>query len=310
MFYKERLEKNSFVVGRELLRSNEIPSVLVFGETLPEAWETAVLAAWEYGAHIPTEYDQKLDPESRDVTMMLVVTSPFQEPRIHKSIPCGYDFLEEYTQEVVDGIRDFYVGLGKQSYSYHDRLKNWPGIDGWERIEAMVGQGVDLPHVDQIEAAIDNLALVPHSRRAQATTWNPLNDATHHEPPCLQRVWCRVVKTEEGIYLLEMNTHWRSRDALKAAFLNMYALTELQKKMAENISAISGQNVKVGRYVDINDSWHIYGSYVREAKMGRFLNQVGNLDFEQRTARTDDSSVQFMFKYGREKLAKERDKNA
>jgi thymidylate synthase len=61
-----------------------------------------------------------------------------------------------------------------------------------------------------------------------------------------------------------MNTHWRSRDAYKASFMNIFALTDLQKTMAEKISKKLGAEVSVGRYVDISDSFHIYGSYFEE----------------------------------------------
>jgi len=83
MVNKERI----CVVGNEKLRPNEIPSISVYGENLPEAWENAVLATWEFGVHIPTEYDQPEDQESRDATMMITITSPLAEPRIHKYFP-------------------------------------------------------------------------------------------------------------------------------------------------------------------------------------------------------------------------------
>lgn len=305
----ERVEKRSFVAGTEFLRPNEIPSIAVWGRVLPEAWEDSVLATWEFGTTIPTEYDQPVDPESKDATVMITVTSPFVEPRIHKNLPCGLDDLEIYTREVVDGVHDLLVGERGWSYSYHDRLRHWPGINGWREIEKLVGQKIAFPKIDQIDALVNKLALVPHSRRAQAITWNPLVDATHHEPPCLQRVWCRVVRSENELYLLEMNTHWRSRDAFKAAFMNMYALVELQKKIAEGISEVSGRRVEVGRYVDISDSYHIYGSYVRKKDVARFLHQIEYLGFERRTFRSDDPRAQDAFAGGRERLAKERQKN-
>lgn len=54
-----------------------IPTLHVIGKTLPEAWEKAVLACWEKGAAIETEYDRPGDPPSRDCTMMWVVEDPF-----------------------------------------------------------------------------------------------------------------------------------------------------------------------------------------------------------------------------------------
>jgi thymidylate synthase len=292
----ERLAGNVFVAGGELLKPNEIPSIAVYGETLPEAWETALLAVYEFGAHIPTEYDQSIDPESRDATMMITVASPFKEPRIHKALPCGLDDLFVYTQEVIAGVHDWKVGETGWSYSYHDRLFNWPGVKDLE---------LRLPHIDQIEDLVQKLSQAPHSRRAQAITWFPPIDGRDNEPPCLQRIWCRVVNSGEDAYLLEMNTHWRSRDALKAAFMNMNALTELQAVIAGKISQFSGYQVGIGRYVDISDSFHIYGSYLRKGEMERFVRNVQSQPFERRVFRSDNPVVQKEFAKGREKLSAE-----
>jgi thymidylate synthase len=81
-----------------------------------------------------------------------------------------------------------------------------------------------------------------------------------------------------------MNTHWRSRDAYKAAFMNIFALTDLQRAIAEKISKKIGKSVKVGRYVDVADSYHIYGSYFEQFK--GFLETLEKKTFEQRTYST------------------------
>lgn len=305
MNIKERLEGKCYVVGGEVLKSNEIPSITVVGENLPEAWENAVLATWEFGAHIRTEYDIEGDPESRDASMVITVVSPFSEPRIHRSFPGRLMDLEIYVQEMINGVRDYRIGEKGGSYTYHDRLVRWPGVDGWKNIKDLLGQEIELPHVDQIATLVEKLSSEPHSRRAQAITWNPLSDAEHSEPPCLQRIWCRVVRSKDGPCFLQMNTHWRSRDAYKAAFYNMYALTELQRVIATKISELSGQEVLVGRYVDMSDSFHIYGSYIREGEIESFLKILNARSFEDRTWRTDNYSVQREFREAREKIEKE-----
>jgi thymidylate synthase len=81
--------------------------------------------------------------------------------------------------------------------------------------------------------------------------------------------------------VLNMNTHWRSRDGYKAAFMNIFALTELQKIVADKISAKLNRKVAVGRYTDMADSFHIYGSYHTEFK--RFIETVEQRSFEERT---------------------------
>ncbi len=305
MSLKELAEKNTHVVGREYLKSGEIPSIVVYGKTLPEAWEQAVLATLTFGTTIPTEYDQSVDPESRDSTMMIVVSNPLQEPRIHKALPCGYDDLEIYRQEVVNGVHDSNVRGRGWSYSYHDRIFNWPGIGSWDKLEEVVEKEINFPMTDQINQIILNLSDTPHSRRSQAITWVPWIDMKHHEPPCLQRIWCRVVKSSSD-YLLEMNTHWRSRDAYKACFMNMFALTDLQREIAERISMVSREYVLPGRYIDISDSFHIYGSYIRKGEMDLFVESVSNLPFDKRVVRSDKPSIIKEFERGRSKLENEK----
>lgn len=245
----------------------DIPVFKIEGDTLPEVWEKAVLTTWRDGLQIKTEYDKPQDPPSRDSTMVMVVNHPMSEPRIHRAFPGGLEDLEVYRQEVVDGIHDHWIRPeeGKWTYTYHQRLAAFP-------VEGVV--------VDQLGYMIDKLAKTPHTRRAQAITWNPKTDPVTDDPPCLQRIWCRLVGGD-GAYNLDMNTHWRSRDAYKASFMNMYALTDLQRTMAQSISERMGQKVSPGRYVDISDSFHIYGSYF--ADFANFMKTVGERPFSEKT---------------------------
>lgn len=246
---------------------NEIPVLRVEGETLPETWEKAVLATWSGGLGIKTEYDKPGDPESKDCTMVMVVTNPMKEPRIHRAFPGGLEDLEIYRQEVVDGIHDHWINPaeGKWTYTYHQRLARY-------KIEGKT--------IDQIEYIINKLAATPHSRRAQAITWNVGMDPFTDDPPCLQRIWARLIKSGDK-YILDMNTHWRSRDAFKASFMNIFALTDLQNTIAQKISETLGKEVACGRYVDISDSFHIYGSYALEFQ--NFLKMAGERTFEEKT---------------------------
>ena len=245
----------------------EIPVIKIGGKTLPETWEKAVLATWKDGLEIMTEYDKQGDPKSKDCTMIMVVDDPMSEPRIHRAFPGGLEDLEIYRQEVVDGVHDHWIKPeeGKWTYTYHERLSSFP---------------VEGKRIDQIGYIIDKLSRTPHSRRAQAITWNPNTDPVTDDPPCLQRIWFRLVDSGNG-YILNMNTHWRSRDAYKASFMNIFALTDLQRAIAEAISKNIKKKITVGRYVDISDSFHIYGSYHDEFK--KFLKTVSERTFEEKT---------------------------
>ena len=272
-----------------LFDSGNIPVLLVEGKTLPQAWEKSLCEVWEKGLSIQTQYDRNIDPPSRDATMIMVVASPMSEPRIHRALPTGLDELEVYRQEVVLGIHNHWIGSHGWSYSYHDRLFNYRAGDE------------KTGHIDQINAVVENLADCFFTRRAQAITWDPGLDAKHHEPPCLQRLWFRVLEDPSEGLLLNMNTHWRSRDAFKAAFMNIFALTDLQKTIADMLSEKTGKTVNVGRYVDITDSYHIYGSYFEQFK--GFLETLKTKSFEQRTY--SSSFAEQFFEEARKKISME-----
>jgi thymidylate synthase len=281
----------------------EIPVLTVRGRNLPEAWERSIVELWEKGVALATEYDHEGDPPSRDATMSLVVERPFEEPRIHRAFPGGIADLEKYRLEVVDGVHDHWIRPeeGKWTYTYHKRL-----FDYVVREDPLRPEG-DSPFqgVNQIELLIDKLARVPHSRRAQAITWMPTLDPRTDDPPCLQRLWCRLTQDGQGGWILNMNSHWRSRDAYKAAFMNIYALTDLQRILAEKIAQRAGMRVSVGRYADITDSYHLYGSYLAEIE-DRFLRSLRERSFEDRTWRSDDPRILAGIQWGREQIEEEK----
>ncbi len=280
-----------------------IPVISITAECLPEAWEKAVLAVWDRGFEVKTQYDKPNDPPSKDATVMIAVTDPFNEPRIHKNFPGGPEELEAYRQEVVNGIHDHWIdpAAGKWTYTYHERLFAYCPVE-------------DLRHrngprpfraVSQIQYIIDCLSDAGHSRRAQAVTWMPTADPQTDDPPCLQRLWCRLAADEAGEWTLNMNTHWRSRDLYKAWFMNVYALTDLQRTIAEAIAEKRGEPVRVGRYVDISDSLHIYGSYLKEAAVE--VEKMRKTPFTQRAWESSHPAFEMMTREAREKLARDPD---
>jgi len=272
------------------MKSGNIPVLNVEEDTIPRAYENVIEAVWEKGVSIRTEYDRPEDPPSRDATVIIVVRHPFGQPRFHRSFADGLGGLAEYVMEVVHGAHDYWVKpveeimKGKESkdtrwtYTYHERLFEY-------RIEDKV--------VDQIGYLIDKLSSTGYSRRAQAITWNPKLDPPTDDPPCLQRIWGRLCEDGEGGYIYNMNTHWRSRDLFKAWFENVIALTTLMRNIAEAIAKKTGKEVRVGRYVDISDSLHIYGSYFREIEgnpekgIKSFFEKLKSRSFEERTWDSD-----------------------
>ncbi len=270
--------------------SGNIPVLTVVEDTIPRAYEKAIKEVWEKGISIRTEYDRPEDPPSKDATVMIAVLEPFGQPRFHRSFADGLGGLAEYVQEVVHGAHDYWVKPVEEiikavesqdtrwTYTYHGRLFEYI-------IEGAI--------VNQIDYIIDKLSQAGHSRRAQAITWNPKLDPPTEDPPCLQRVWGRLCEDGEGGFIFNMNTHWRSRDLFKAWFENVIAITTLMRKIAEGITERSGKNVRLGRYVDISDSLHIYGSYFREIEgdpekgIQSFFEMLERRSFEERTWSSD-----------------------
>ena len=280
-----------------------IPAISITAGCLPEAWEKTVLAVWNTGLDVRTEYDKPEDPPSKDATVMVAVADPFSEPRIHKNFPGGPEELESYRQEVVKGIHDHWIdpAAGKWTYTYHERLFAYSPVEDIRSADSTRPFG----SVDQIRHMIDALSQTGHSRRAQAITWMPTADPFTADPPCLQRIWCRRVQNDAGELSLNMNTHWRSRDLYKAWFMNVYALTDLQKVIAEAVARNIGKPVHVGRYVDISDSLHIYGSYFSEVEAE--VEKMRQSSFEGRSWVSTHPAFEMMTTEAREKLAQDPD---
>jgi thymidylate synthase len=255
-----------------------IPVLHVEADCIARAWELSLIELHQKGCDVKTEYDKPEDPPSKDATMFITIADPLQEPMIHKDFPGGPVELQEYVMEVCDGIKDHLVRNPddpkdtRWEYTYHQRLFKY--------------EVPSLRPYDQIELLCQKLAKTPHTRRAQAITWKVWEDNECYDPACMQSVWCRLLM-QNGELVLSMNVRFRSNDAYKAAFMNIFALVQLQRRIAGRISELNGRPVTVGRYVHVADSYHIYGSYFREFE-GRFLGALEKRTFEQRTLRYAD----------------------
>lgn len=282
--------------NRELLVGLTLPTIQIIADNLPQGWEEAVLATWELGAEIKTQYDKPKDPPSRDCSLELVIRDPFAEPRIHRALPGGFLELETYRQEVVDGIHDHWVVVDdpettKWRYGYHERIAAYTTPGSGEV-------------TNQLDYVVNTLVAAPHTRRALAITWKPWMDKLHDHAPCLQYLWFRIFGDQ-----LVAHCHIRSNDAYKAAFMNIYAFTDWQKYIADRVSEGLGRQIRVGQYTHKVDSFHIYGSYFEE--FNSFLRMMdARPDFADRTYRSDDPTFVEMTQEAREKitasLAKER----
>jgi len=256
-----------------------IPVLTADGDCIARAWENSLTQLYGDGCDISTQYDKPGDPPSKDATMIITVEDPLAEPMIHRDMPGGFEDLQEYVMEVCEGIKDHCVRDPNDEkdtrweYTYHQRLFTYtvPSFDD---------------PIDQIEDMCQQLTKTGYTRRAQAVTWKVWEDRSCYDPACLQSLWCRILE-DSGSPVLSMNVRFRSNDAYKAAFMNMFALVQLQSAIAARVSELTGSEVKLGRYCHMADSYHIYGSNIEEFE-SRFLGALENRTFDGRTMRYED----------------------
>jgi len=255
-----------------------IPVLYAKGKSLAEAWENSLVELYNNGTRFKTEYDKDGDPLSIDSTMIVVVEEPLSEPRIHRCFPGGLDALEEYRQEVLDGIKDTWIRDRNNpkdtrwEYTYHERLFKYKFFN----------QSGKEQSINQIDYVIQKLAETPFTRRAQAITWKVWEDIDISDPACMQSLWFRILPDDKNNWYLNLNVRFRSNDAYDAAFMNMFALTALQEKVAIQLAKKSKKNILLGRYCHIADSYHIYGSRIDDFQ-GRFLKSLETRSFDERT---------------------------
>ena len=257
---------------------NGIPVLVAEGDCLTRAWENSLIKLYEEGCEISTQYDKPSDPPSKDATMIVTVTDPLAEPMIHRDFPGGFEDLQEYVMEVCEGIKDHWVrdpddpNDTRWEYTYHQRLFKY-----------------EVPTLRE-----------PSIRSSRsASSWRrPTTLAAPRRLPgrcgktrtATIRPACRASgagSSHRRAAALSMNVRFRSNDAYKAAFMNMFALVQLQQRIAQRVAELSGREVQLGRYCHMADSYHIYGSNLAEFQ-ARFLGAMQNRDFAGRTVRYAD----------------------
>jgi thymidylate synthase len=212
--------------------------LFVKGKTLPEAYHKSIEALYHDGelTECP-DYNQK----QKECSMTIVVEEPFSEPMISKLFIGGHTDLEQYVQEVLDGILDFKIGHG-WDYTYHNRI------------------------AEQLPFIYDELKRNPDSRRAVIDVRDWKADTRHGNtsPACLQHIQFFIRNKK-----LHMKVLMRSNDATEAAFMNMFAFIMLLKR----VSGVLG--VETGTYTHRANSFHCYekdfkllDSYIRGIKSG------------------------------------------
>ena len=193
---------------------------LVFGRTLPEAYHAA-LKELNHNGEISDCADW--NTTQKELSMTFQVAEPLGEPMISKLFIGGPEELEQYRQEMLDGILDFEVDAGKWAYTYHERM------------------------VAQFPFIIEDLKRNPSSRRAVLLIRDWKKDSASDDPACLQHIQYFIRNNK-----LDCVVMFRSNDACKATYMNAFALIMLQARFARELG------VEVGTYSHRANSFHCY----------------------------------------------------
>ncbi len=239
---------------------HQLPVLYVQAKSLGEAWIKSLKAVWDHGRFMPNHYEDK---PSKEATVIVNVTDPFSEPRIHPADAIALSCCKldggSYIKEIVEGTLDYKVDEGNLSYTYHRRLWNWGKAVPKHR-EILKKMGLPFCEfeegINQIEYLIQKAKEETISRKLQVTTWIPWKDLKISGAPCLQRIWFRIVNEESLI----METAWRSRDLYKAFGSNILGMVELGKIVADRLG------LELIQYVDFSNSLHIYASDFEEVE--------------------------------------------
>ena len=217
------------------------------GQSLPEAYHGALMLLHENHDEVPCpDYDTR----QKEASMTFVADSPLSEPMISKLFVGEPRSLEQYRQEMLDGILDFEVERGNWEYTYHLRMSKY------------------------IPWLIEELRRNPDSRRAVIATRDD-DDLLTGSPACLQHLQFLI---RGGA--LHCKVLFRSNDATKAAFMNAFALIMLQKRIAGEVG------VPVGSYTHRANSFHVYerdyamfDGYVQRIKNAQRIKNGGELAY-------------------------------
>lgn len=193
---------------------------IVIGRTLPEAYHAALTELNAYGDIIPcSDYNTN----QKELSMTMCVEEPLAEPMISRLFVGGPHELEQYRQEMLDGILDFEVEKGNWEYTYHSRM------------------------AEQFDFISRELRRNPETRRAVIDVRDWKKDSAKDSPACLQHIQYFIRGGK-----LHCKVLFRSNDAVKATFMNAFALIMLQKRFADELG------LEMGSYTHRANSFHSY----------------------------------------------------
>lgn len=219
---------------------NFMYELFVTGDTLTDGYHKALEALYENNSLVPCP---DYNTSQKEASVTFVVEEPLKEPMISRLFIGDPRSLEQYRQEMLDGILDFEVDRGNWDYTYHRRMEN------------------------QLPWVIEELRRNPDSRRAVISIRDE-EDMKSGSPACLQSI--QYLLRDDKLHCKVL---FRSNDATKASFMNAFALIMLQKRIADDLGA------QMGTYTHRANSYHVYErdfpmfeGYIKRIRSGEDLS--------------------------------------
>lgn len=209
----------------------------VRGKNLTQAWIRALDRVIRYGYEKETQVGSM---QKEVVALSWTIENPdtghFDEldwpPRLKERVGLDAATLQQYATVFLDKAKPNDV-----AYTYGNRLRDYRGT------------------LDQIDEMVLKLKETKITRRAFATTFDPLEDHDNPSPPCLISIQSLVADDNR----LHMIAYFRSHDMLKAALPNAYGLLQVQKYISEKTG------IQSGSLTIHSTSAHIYEDDVQDA---------------------------------------------
>lgn len=243
----------------------EYKLLCIEAETLGEAWEQAVRLMMRDGV-LRFVSAPEYQTQTKDCPMFISVRQPLKEPRVSPKAPVRIEELEQYAKHVLFGMEDP-ERENQFDYTYYGRFRSYPDCElraVWPNVlskasveevrEKLCGGKCNVQAFDQVQLAIDTLRRDPTRRSVVLCSWIVSRDSIKFGPkrektssPCIVYIQPQIVEAKLHLFVV-----MKTNDLFNAWPGNAYAMTELQRYMAERIG------VGVGTYNHFSVSMQIY----------------------------------------------------
>lgn len=238
------------------------PTYLIEETDFRNAWAKQIRNCMRGGLEIVANSKAKNPIMTKDINSIIVLTgnaiNQIHDRELHPQFPTKGQHLEEYIKTFTYEYLEKHLSLSdkdesKFEYLYIERLAHYRNGE-----------------MDQVRMMCDKLRKNGINRQTQMITWEPVKDfpmyvPEEHNPPCLQRVWIRVL--EEPVFIdsddylgyevlipgvVEIHLTWRSRDGFSAWMSNIIAIVHMLEEY------VLRKRYIIVKFVDYVDAFHIY----------------------------------------------------